>query len=117
MTLIELTVALCVLAVATGCLIQVLVALNAGRERLWKKQQALDAAKQTAEAMIAFDGESDELYDAYHDPPRVIVQDGDGDLTFDSGWARVTIRETVPSVAGEAEEEVKLVFGKAETGE
>ena len=75
---------------------------------------AFDAAKQTVEEILEFDGDSGALYTAYNNPPDVVVRDGDGDLVFDSGWAKVTVRETVPSLAGETSEEVKLVFGKAE---
>ena len=114
MTLVELTLALGVLAVATGCQIEVLASINIGRERLWKKQQAVAAVKRTAEEILLFDGDSSALHAEYNAPPAVVVQDADGDVVFDSGWAKVTVRETVQQLGREASEEVKLVFGKAE---
>ena len=114
MTLVEMTVALAVLAVAAGCLIQVLTSVSAGQQRLAGKQTALDAAKQQAEEILQFTGDSAALHGAFSNPPTVVIRDGDGDQVFDSGWAVVTVCGTVPSIAGEAEETVKLVFGKAD---
>jgi prepilin-type N-terminal cleavage/methylation domain-containing protein len=114
MTLVEMTVALAVLAVAAGCLIQVLTTISAGQQRLAGRQAALDAAKQQAEEILQFTGDSAALYGAFNSPPDVLIRDGDGDQVFDSGWVAVTVCGTVQSIAGEAEETVKLVFGKAD---
>jgi len=112
MTLVELALALALLAVTMTCLIQLLVMTSVQGEALRSRQEATAALHSLAEEILVWDGTSTELHAQYHDPPAVIVQDGDGDSVFDAGWAKVILRTEVPSTTGGAPRELKLVFGK-----
>ncbi len=112
MTLVELALALTLLAVTMTCLIQLLVMTSVQGEALRSRQEADAALHSLAEEILAWDGTSAELHAQYHNPPSVVVQDGDGDAVFDAGWAKVILRTEVPSTTGSAPRELKLVFGK-----
>jgi len=112
LTLVELTVALGILAVAVGCLIQTLGYASLGQERLAKRQRALCSAQNVAEDVLQCQGDWRALcsqYDAASDL-EVTVQDGDGDPG--SGWSKITVRVAVPSLTGGTAEQVTLVFGR-----
>ena len=70
LTLVELTVALGILAVAVGCLIQTLGYASLGQERLAKRQRALCSAQNVAEDVLQCQGDWRALcsqYDAASD--------------------------------------------------
>jgi len=107
-----LTVALGILAVAVGCLIQALGYASVGQERLANRQRALGTARNVAEDVLQCQGDWRALcsqYDASSDVD-VTVQHGDGDPG--SGWSRITVRVDVPSLTGGTTEQVTLVFGR-----
>jgi prepilin-type N-terminal cleavage/methylation domain-containing protein len=112
MTLVELTVALAVLTVAAGSMIQVLNAVNTGQATLWNKQQALHTAEDVAENVLGCEDDWQALCNGYDARPDVdvVVENGDGDPA--SGWSKITVRVRPVSVSAAADEEVVLVFGK-----
>lgn len=114
MTLIELTIALGILAVAVGCLIQVLSGVSSGQGNLWNRQQALHTAQSIAEDVIEEQADWQGLCTTYDARPDVdvAVEDGDGSPT--SGWHQITVRVRAGSFSGQAEQEVALVFGKTD---
>jgi len=112
MTLIELTLALGILATTVGGLIQILVNVSNGQEGLWNSQLALRTARNIADDVIQEPGDWEQVCTTYDAMPGVdvIVQDGDGDPA--SGWARITVRVSVPPDAGSSTREAALVFGR-----
>ena len=112
MTLIELTVALGMLAIAMGGFIEMLVNVNIGQEELWNRQQAFQSARNVAEDVIQEQGDWNQLCADYDAMPGadVVVQDGDGSPT--SGWAKITVRVRVPADGGSFAREARLVFGR-----
>lgn len=113
MTLVELTIALGVLTVAVGCLVEVLMAVNIGQERLSNRQQALETARNIAERVIGCDGDWQALCTEYNSESGVDVAVQDGDGAPNSGWARISVHVQTPSLSGEAAGKVTLVFGRA----
>ena len=112
LTLVELTVALGILAVVVGCLIQTLGYASVGQERLANRRRALSTAQNVAEDVLQCQGDWRALcsqYDASSDI-EVAVQDGVGDPG--SGWSKITVRVPVPSLTGGTTEQVTLVFGR-----
>ncbi len=114
MTLVELTLALAILTIAVGCLIQVLSAVSSGQGTLWNRQQALDTAQGIAEDVIEEEADWQGLCSTYDTRPDVdvVVEDGDGNPA--SGWHQITIRVRAGSFSGQTEQEVTLVFGKVD---
>ena len=112
MTLVELTVALAILTVAVGSMIQVLNAVNVTQVTLSNKQQALSTAKDVAESVAGCTGDWQALCDAYDARPDVdvVVEDGDGDPG--SGWSKISVHVRPVSVSAAADEEVVLVLGR-----
>lgn len=112
MTLVELTVALAVLTVAAGCMIQVLNAVNVGQVALRNRQQALRTATDVAENVVACTGDWQALCDGYdaRADVDVVVENGDGDPG--SGWVKITVHVTTASISVAAPEEATLVFGR-----
>ena len=112
MTLVELTVALAILTVAAGCMIQMLVAVSAGQSALRSKQQALHTAGDVAENVLACTGDWQALCSEYNAEPDVdvVVENGDGDPA--SGWSKITVRVRAASTSDAQEERATLVFGK-----
>lgn len=113
MTLIELTIALGLLTVAVGCLIEVLTAVSIGQERLSNRQHAFETARNIAERVIRCDGDWRALCAEYDSESGVgvVVQDGDGDPS--SRWAKISVHVETPSLSGGPAGEVTLVFGRA----
>ncbi len=112
MTLVELTVALAVLTVAVGCMIQVLNFVNTGQAALRDKQQALHTAEDVAENVLGCEDDWQALCDGYDARPDVDVAVEDGDSDPASGWSKITVRVRPASISAAADEEVILVFGK-----
>ena len=114
MTLVELTIALAILTVAVGCLIQVLSAVSSGQGTLWHRQQALHTARDIAEDVIAEQADWQGLCSTYDARPDadVAVENGDGNPM--SGWHQITVRVRAGSFSGQPEQEVALVFGKVD---
>jgi len=112
MTLVELTVALAVLTVAVGCMIQVLNSVNTGQATLWNKQLALRTAQDIAENVLGCEGDWQAVCDGYdaRSDVDVVVEDGDGDPV--SGWSKITVHVRAVSVSAAAAEEATLVFGR-----
>ncbi len=112
MTLVELAVALAVLTIAAGCMIQVLNSVNTGQVTLWNKQQALRTAQDVAENVLGCEGDWQAVCDGYDARPDVdvAVEDGDGDPV--SGWSKITVHVRAVSVSAAAAEEATLVFGR-----
>jgi len=112
MTLIEVTLALGVLAVAVGCLVEILASVSIGHERLRNRQAGVQAARNVAERVIQCNGDWRALCAEFEAMPDVAVsvQDGDGDPA--SGWAKITVRVDVPSLRGGPAEQIALVFGR-----
>jgi type II secretory pathway pseudopilin PulG len=112
MTLVELCLALGVLTVAVGCLIEVLGSVSVGQEGLAKRQEAMRTAQNTAEDVLDCDGDWQALCTAYDAEPNidVTVEDGDGDPG--SGWSKITVRVAAPSLKGGPDQHVTLVLGR-----
>lgn len=112
MTLVELAVALAILTVAVGCMIQVLNSVNIGQATLWNKQVALRTAQDVAENVLGSEGDWQAVCDGYNARPDVdvVVEDGDGDPV--SGWSKITVHVRAVSVSAAAAEEATLVFGR-----
>jgi len=112
MTLIELTIALGILTVAVGCLVQILSSINVGQKELAGRQAALRMARTVAERIIECDDDWQALCDQYDALPdvRVAVADGDGDSG--SGWSQITVRVESPLLAQAGTRDATLVFGK-----
>jgi type II secretory pathway pseudopilin PulG len=112
MTLVEVAIALGVLSVAVGSLLQVLAAVNNGQQRLWASQEAHETARNVAEDLIQCSGDWGTLageYDAWDDV-EVVVEPGGG--LPDAGWSKVTVRSTVPVGSGDEVETATVVFGR-----
>ena len=112
MTLVELTVALAVLTVAVGCMIQVLNSVNVGQATLQNKQLALRMAENVAENVVGCEDDWQALCDEYDARPDVdvVVEDGDNDPAY--GWVKITVHVTTVSISAAAAEEAVLVFGR-----
>ena len=112
MTLVELAVALAVLTIAVGCMIQVLNSVNTGQVTVWNKQQALRAAQDVAENVLGCEGDWQAVCDGYDSRPDVdvVVEDGDGDPA--SGWSKITVHVRAISVSAAAAEQATLVFAR-----
>jgi type II secretory pathway pseudopilin PulG len=112
MTLVEVAVALAVLTVAAGALLQVLAAVNSGQQRLWASQKAFELARNAAEDLIQCETDWMALageYDAWDDVDVAIESAGGSP---DAAWSKVTVRATVPVGAGDEVESATLVFGR-----
>ena len=111
-TLVELAVALAVLTIAVGCMIQVLNSVNTGQVTLWNKQQVLQTAQDVAENVLACEGDWQAVCAGYDARPDVdvVVEDGGGDPV--SGWSKITVHVRAVSVSAAAAEEATLVFGR-----
>ncbi|MFH1730393.1 MAG: hypothetical protein ABIF82_01935 [Planctomycetota bacterium] len=112
MTLAELAVALAVLTIAVGCMIQVLSSVGTGQVTVWNKQQALRTAQDVAENVLGCEGDWQAVCDGYDARPDVdvVVENGDGDPV--SGWSKITVHVRAVSVSAAAAEEATLVFGR-----
>lgn len=112
LTLVELAIALGVLAIAVGCLVEVLAAVSVGHGRLANRQRAFQTARHVAERVIRCSGDWQALCAEYDSLPDVAVTAEDGDGDPNSGWAKITVRVDVPAVRGGRAEEATLVFGR-----
>jgi len=66
--------------------------------------------------MLALDASVDNaaLYSAWHSPPEIVVEDSDGDEVFDTGLARIVVREEFAQMDGGTPLVVELVVFRAE---
>ena len=112
LTLVELALALGILTVAVGALIQLLWSANTGHERLRNRQWAFQKARNIAEDVLRADSGWEALCTAYdaEDGVDVVVEDGDGDPL--SEWHKVSVWVVYPPAGEGVAEEAVLVFGK-----
>jgi hypothetical protein len=78
------------------------------------KQDAMDRARENVEKVLDYKGSNSQLHAAFHSPPGVIVLDSDGDESFDTGLARVTVREEYANSRSATPLQVEFVILKAE---
>jgi len=114
MTLVELTVALALLTVTVSCLVELLVSVNTGQQRLRHKQQAYETATQIAEDVLHSTGDWQALCDSYdaRDDVEVVVQDGDDDPA--SGWVQIVVRVALQTVGNGRAEAAQIAFGRSD---
>ncbi len=112
-TLVELIVALGLLTVAVGCLVQVLVAVSDGQQQAHNTRQALAKAQEIAETVIGHTGDWQALcaqYDAV-DGMDVVVKAAGSHAT--ANWWKVIVRVQYPADIGSEAHRATLVFGMA----
>ena len=112
MTLVELTLALGILAVTVGGLIELQVAVNTRQQELWNLQEALRRAQNIADAVINETGNWQTLCTTYRALPGVAINVEDGNDDPLSGWAKVTVHVSAPSISGSSDPGTVLVFGR-----
>ncbi len=112
-TLIEIAVALGLLTVAVGCLIQVLVAVSDGQQQAHNTRQALAKAQKVAETVIGHTGDWQALCDQYDavDGIDVVVEAAGNHST--TNWWKVIVRVQYPADIGSEAHRATLVFGMA----
>lgn len=113
-TIVEVTVALGIF-VATG--LPFLVAMSRAAvfsKSVLQRQQAQDLAAQTAEEILLFDQDSHALFNKFHDPPRVTITDSDDDQVFNTGLAKIIIREDYQPLTDTGPAYVEVILFKSE---
>lgn len=112
MTIVELTLALGILAVTVGGLIELQAAVNIRQQELWNRQVALRSAQNIADAVINETGDWQALCTTYSALPGVAISVEDGNDDPLSGWAKVTVHVSVASISRSPDPGTVLVFGR-----
>jgi type II secretory pathway component PulJ len=114
LTLIELTVGLAIFATVGLAFLTIIAQIVVLDKESAGKQEAMDRAIESVENVLNFVGSNSQLHTTFHAPPDVIVIDSDGDESFDTGLAQVTVREEYPCSRSATPLQVEMVIWKAE---
>ena len=98
-TLLEVMLAISVLAVAMCFLLKSMYGVSASQYEIYKRQNTFADIEKIAEAVLLYTGTSVELFHEFDDPPEVYVRDWKtgGEPTIDTDMSKVTITKSFES--------------------
>ncbi len=94
-TLIEVMITIALLGVGLYFFLQALYEVSSAQREVQHRLTATAAAERIAEAVMAYTGSNQYLYNLYHDPPDVEIADQDTDVATVSITKRFE-SETIP---------------------